>query len=320
MASKPLDFLNRIPTVSELLEKQPVRALTDRWNRSTVSAGVRSFLDELRTDLRRRAADVPGIRELAERAAQYVVDLQRSTPQTVINATGRMVGAPWAAVPLSDKALERAVITGRDFVATPDAPAPATEISSHICRITGAQAAVAVHSYSGGLWLALAALANDREVLVSRAEVGEVDSAGPLPKLAAAARCLLKDVGTANRTTAADYEAATSPRAKVLLKLNSDEYRIVGDTASAELEELVALARDRELAPGLRARRRPNRRATGIDPMATTVGKSDTWDGRRSCAAARRWTSRRTIVRHPCGPAGFDSEHYLPPALCCLAA
>ena len=116
MAPKPLDFLNRIPTVSELLEKQPVRALTDRWNRSTVSAGVRSFLDELRTDLRRRAADVPGIRELAERAAQYVVDLQRSTPQTVINATGRMVGAPWAAVPLADKALERAVVTGRDFV------------------------------------------------------------------------------------------------------------------------------------------------------------------------------------------------------------
>jgi L-seryl-tRNA(Ser) seleniumtransferase len=84
-------------------------------------------------------------------------------------------------------------------------------------------------------------------VLVSRAEVGEVDTAGPLPKLAVAARCVLKDVGTANRTTAADYEAAASPRAAVLLKLNSDEYRIVGETASAELEELVALARDREL-------------------------------------------------------------------------
>ena len=151
-------------------------------------------------------------------------------------------------MPLSDKALERAVVTGRDFVATPDAPAPATEISARVCRITGAQAAVAVHSYAGGLWLALAALASDREVLVSRAEVGEVDTAGPLPKLAAAARCVLKDLGTANRTTAADYEAAISPRAKVLLKLNSDEYRIVGDTASAELEELVALARDRELA------------------------------------------------------------------------
>ena len=105
---------------------------------------------------------------------------------------------------------------------------------------------------------------------MSRAEVGEVDTAGPLPKLAAAARCVLKDVGTANRTTAADYEAATSPRAKVLLKLNSDEYRIVGDTASAELEELVALARDRELVLvcALAPPQSPihRRRSSGRDP------------------------------------------------------
>jgi L-seryl-tRNA(Ser) seleniumtransferase len=251
MAPKPLDFLNRIPTVGELLEKQPVRALTDRWNRSTVAAGVRSFLDELRTDLRRRAAEVPSIRELAERAAQYVVAMQQSSPQTVINATGRVIGAPWGSVPLADKALERAVVAGRDFVLAPAAlsatPAGTTTagIESLVCRLTGSQAAIVVHSYAGGLWLALAALASERDVLISRAEVGEV--AGPLPKLAAAARCVLKDVGTANRTTAADYESAVSPRASVLLKLSSDEYRIVGETAAAELEELVALTRDREL-------------------------------------------------------------------------
>jgi L-seryl-tRNA(Ser) seleniumtransferase len=252
MAPKPLDFLNRIPTVSELLEKQPVRALTDRWNRSTVAAGVRSFLDELRTDLRRRAADVPSIRELAERAAKYVVDLQQSTPQTVINATGRIIGAPWLGVPLAERALERLVVAGRDFpiaasATATAAAAPASEMTALICRLTGAQAAVAMHSYSGALWLTLAALASEREVIVSRAEVGEVDMAGPLPKLAAAARCVLRDVGTANRTVAADYEAAASPRTSVLLKLCSDEYRIVGETAAAELEELVALARDREL-------------------------------------------------------------------------
>jgi L-seryl-tRNA(Ser) seleniumtransferase len=58
---------------------------------------------------------------------------------------------------------------------------------------------------------------------------------------------MLKDVGTANRTTAADYEAAASTRAAMLLKIASDEYRIVGDTTATQLEELVALARDREL-------------------------------------------------------------------------
>jgi L-seryl-tRNA(Ser) seleniumtransferase len=123
----------------------------------------------------------------------------------------------------------------------------ADEIEAHIRRLTGAQAAASVHSYGGALWLTLAALASNREVLVSRSEVGEVSSAAPLPRLAAAAGAILRDVGTANRTAAADYEVATSPRAALLLKLDSDEYRIVGQTASTELEELVALTRDRDL-------------------------------------------------------------------------
>jgi L-seryl-tRNA(Ser) seleniumtransferase len=252
MGTKPLDFLNRIPNVSDLLEKQPVRALTDRWNRSVVAAGVRSFLDELRTDLRRRAAEVPTIRELAERAAQYVVSQQQAEPKTFINATGRILGAPWAGVPLADRALERSVVVARDFLLEPGkgdvtATDMADEIEAHIRRLTGAQAAASVHSYGGALWLTLAALASNREVLVSRSEVGEVSSAAPLPRLAAAAGAILRDVGTANRTAAADYEVATSPRAALLLKLDSDEYRIVGQTASTELEELVALTRDRDL-------------------------------------------------------------------------
>jgi L-seryl-tRNA(Ser) seleniumtransferase len=251
MATKPLDFLNRLPSVSELLDKQPVRALTNRWNRSVVAAGVRSFLDELRTDLRRRAAEVPTLRELAERAAKYVVSQQQSMPKPCINATGRIVGAPWAGVPLADLALERTVTAGRDFALASHAALPSSDVAEKIatllCQITAAQAAVAVHSYAGALWLTLAALAGNREVLVSRAEVGEIDGAGPLPKLATSAGAILKDVGTADRTVAADYEAASSPRVSVLLKLGSDQYRVVGETAATELEELVALARDREL-------------------------------------------------------------------------
>jgi L-seryl-tRNA(Ser) seleniumtransferase len=152
--------------------------------------------------------------------------------------------------------------------------------------LTGAQAAVAVHSYAGALWLALATLANEREVLVSRAEVGEVEAAVPLPKLTAAARCVLKDVGTANRTSAADYESAVSPRAAALLKLSSDEYRIVGETSVAELEELVALARDREL---------PLIAALGAAPLIDPPA-SFNWP-RRSAKAAIRVGVDVVIVR-----------------------
>ena len=74
-----------------------------------------------------------------------------------------------------------------------------------------------------------------------------MNAADTLPKLAAAAKVLLKEVGTTNRTLAADYEAAFSPRVAAILKLSPDTYRVVGETAAAELDELVALSRDREL-------------------------------------------------------------------------
>src|SRR3954469_23501504 len=105
MAIKPPDILNRLPSVSELLEKPPIRALAERWNRSAVAGGVRSFLEELRTDFERRTAELPSIRELAERAARYVASRQHQTLGVAINATGMIFDREWQSVPLAEKAL-----------------------------------------------------------------------------------------------------------------------------------------------------------------------------------------------------------------------
>src|SRR5436190_5510751 len=117
VAIKPPDLLNRIPSVSDLLEKPPIRALVDRWNRSVVAGGVKSFLDELRSDLARRASEVslPSVRDLAERAAHYVLSRQHHALGVAINATGRLWDSPWSSPPMADAALERALATGREF-------------------------------------------------------------------------------------------------------------------------------------------------------------------------------------------------------------
>src|SRR5262245_52384815 len=255
MPPKTSDLLANIPSVSELLDKPPIRALADRWNRSVVAAGVRSFLDELRTDLQRRAAEaqLPSIRELAERAARHVVALQLSDQRPAITATGRISGPPWISLPLPDSALERMFGLGRDYVVGPPQQSGPTLIASGdvatlLCRITQAQAAVVVHSYAGAVWLALAALAEKQEVLVSRAEAGDIDPGRALQQLAAAAGAILAEVGTTNRAAASDYESAVTPRTAALLRVSPDAYRIVGATESAELDELVGLAHDRELS------------------------------------------------------------------------
>jgi L-seryl-tRNA(Ser) seleniumtransferase len=249
VAIKPPDFLNRIPSVSDLLEKPPIRALAERWNRSVVANGVKSFLEELRTDLQRRASEVslPSIRDLAERAARYVISRQHHAMGVAINATGSLWGPVWTSPPLADAALERAFAMGREFALAPSSVEnQASETEALLCRLSGAQAAAVVQSYSGAVWLALVALAADREVLVARADVGDVGPTDSLPNLAAAAKVTLIEVGTTNSSLATEYELAISPRATAILAVSPDSYRIVGH-AAAELGELVALARDREL-------------------------------------------------------------------------
>ncbi len=250
MVNKPSDFLSGIPSVSELLDKPPVRALVDSWNRSAVAAGVRTFLDQLTTDLQRRAADVsvPSVRELAERAARYVEQLQQQSLRPAINATGRLRGPQCVGTPLADAALQRVVTLGRDFaVGAAHNGGTSADAATLLCRATGAQAAAVAHSYAGALWLALAALASGQEVVVSRGELGDVDAGCPLAHLTATTGATVREVGTTNRTTAADYEPAISPQTAAIVKLSSDDYRVVGATESPQLSELVTLAHQREL-------------------------------------------------------------------------
>jgi L-seryl-tRNA(Ser) seleniumtransferase len=249
VAIKPPDLLNRIPSVTDLLEKPPIRALVERWKGSVVAGGVKSFLDELGSDLQRRAmeANLPSIRDLAERAARYVVTRQHHALGVAINATGQLWGPSWNSPPLSESALERAFAIGREFEASPSTDNSAAQASALLCRLTGAPSAAVVHGYAGAMWLALAVLAANREVLVARAEVGDIGTSDSLPKLAEAARASLAEVGTINSAIAADYKSAVSPRTAAVLTASSDVYRVVGQTVSVELNQLVSLAREREL-------------------------------------------------------------------------
>src|SRR4029078_4828464 len=95
--------------------------------------------------------------------------------------------------------------------------------------------------------LALAALAEGREVLVSRGELIEIGDGFRIPDVLARSGARLREVGTTNRTRAAYYARAIGHETVFLLRVHQSNSRVVGFTEHPTVADVAAVARRHEL-------------------------------------------------------------------------
>src|ERR671918_152372 len=147
-----------------------------------------------------------------------------------------------------DDALERVAEVGRGYsnleydLERGERGSRQDHLAPLLCRLTGAEAALVVNNNAAAVLLALAALAEGREVLVSRGELIEIGDGFRIPDVLARSGARLVEVGTTNRTRAADYEAAVGPATALLLRVHQSNFRLVGFEERPQLREVAGVA------------------------------------------------------------------------------
>ncbi len=249
MSANPL---RNLPSVSDLLESSRLRPLIDRVSHSVVAGHIRQFLDELRDEIRKAADEFSPLSasDMAERISNRILSGERPSLRPVINASGILLHTGLGRAPLAPQAVEAICHVAQDYasveldLATGQRSQRVWAVETLLKQLTGAEAAVVVNNNAGATMLALAALGQGREVIVSRGQLVEIGGSFRLPDVMQTSGAVLREVGTTNKTKIADYREAISERTAALMRVHPSNYAVLGFTAEASLAELVALGKE----------------------------------------------------------------------------
>ena len=233
--------LRTLPSVDRLVADPRLAGAS----RPLVVAAARVTLERARVAIREGRA--PG--DLVEATLAELAAAARPSLRRVLNASGVLIHTNLGRAPLAQSALDRVVEVGGSYsnleydLEEGVRGSRQDHLTALLREIIGGEASLVVNNNAAAVMLALAALAEGREVLVSRGELIEIGDGFRIPDVLARSGARLVEVGTTNRTRVADYERAIGPNTALILRVHQANFRVVGFTEQPALGELSAIAK-----------------------------------------------------------------------------
>lgn len=252
------ELLKKLPSVDAILRNDAFQPLLNAHPREMVVACVRQAVDELRKKILNDQAGRCGAAHITPEsiiadAAEKLRMKSRPSIRRAVNATGILLHTGLGRAVWSTCAVDDACDGLRGYVtlAIDEQTGKRCErdekVSDILCELTGAESAIVVNNNAAATMLVLAALAAEKEVIVSRGQLIEIGGSFRLPEVMAQSRCKLVEVGATNRTHPRDYQNAITEQTAAIFRAHPSNYRIVGFSSSVEVDELAALAHERNL-------------------------------------------------------------------------
>ena len=243
------DARRELPSVNALLETSGVRSLLAHHPRRVVLDAVRSAVDAARSSgdpHRTEEQWIDSITSVVRRSTQ-------SSLRRVINATGVVLHTNLGRAPLAEVAIRAIEEAAGGFsnleydIETGQRGSRYSHCVGLLRQLTGAEDALVVNNCAAAIVLSLNALAQKKEVLVSRGELVEIGGSFRIPEIMARSGAKLVEVGTTNRTHDDDYRRAITPKTGAIVKVHRSNFTIEGFTSDVSVESLAFIAAEHGL-------------------------------------------------------------------------
>jgi L-seryl-tRNA(Ser) seleniumtransferase len=251
-------LLRGLPKIDELLLILEKRNQDHPAPREVTRAVCRDVVDNLRRSVMRKEGKegkvrLPLAEEVAAEVEKRIQMLHRRSLRRVINATGVILHTNLGRAPLCREAIDQLMAVSEGYsnlefdLERGERGVRYDHIRELLRLLSGVEDAMVVNNNAAAVFLALNTLAENKEVIVSRGELVEIGGEFRIPEIMEKSGARLREVGTTNRTRVVDYERAITPETGLILKVHSSNFKMVGFTEEASLEDLVALGKKHQI-------------------------------------------------------------------------
>jgi len=253
-------LLKALPPVHELQKSERFVLFMDQFgiDQFNLTAILSSVLNEIRQLILNHEwwGPEPGnelfLEEIFSRMEQSIHHQYSYTLKNVINATGTILHTNLGRARLSEQAVQHVIEVASQYsnleykLNEGERGSRHTHVENLIKKLTGAEAAMVVNNNAAAVYIILRALANKKEVIVSRGQLVEIGGSFRISSIMEESGARLVEVGTTNKTHLYDYERALNEETRMILKVHTSNFKMMGFTESVDTAELVKLSSQHE--------------------------------------------------------------------------
>ncbi len=241
--------LRSLPKIDKLVAYEVFEGL----NKKLITALSRQYLQNLRERILAKEVFKIDEKTIVLDILQEYKKSIKSSLVPLINATGVILHTNLGRAVLSPEIFEQAMeiscgYSNLEFDLKNGKRGERYEhVANGLSTLLGVEDALIVNNNAAAVFLILNTFAKDKEVVLSRGELVEIGGSFRVPDVMRESGCKLKEVGTTNKTKIEDYENAINDQTAILMKVHQSNFFIKGFTQSVGFEEIVKLAKDKNV-------------------------------------------------------------------------